>query len=320
MGRPVLLVVAILALPTAEAGAAQFTPWAVAEHEFVSDNQRWVAYDVDESTTRVVDTSAGAVRDVPTPPACRSPYAYWAQGYPVAAGNGQLAWSCNVVMSFETGSIRPVPADRGRFAYDSCSTIGIGTYWMWQSCSGYHYHTDLFVNWWTGERKDAFKQKPGQVPDVNTPALWRKPCSPLHPRKLKDEVSENHPPFGRFLYRHPVGIDLNGPLALGRCGKRATTVLTKDAFSDVAFAWPTVRWFEGLALKSYDVRTKKRRSYALSPCRGNVPGSTASCVFDGRFRRTERCVFRLDTELLPNYQGAPIHVSVADAPGADCPL
>jgi hypothetical protein len=314
----VTLAAALLSASPASA-AVHFKPYAVA-HTFVTDNQRWVAWDLDSSTTRIVDTHGNDVRDVPTPGECgsRTQFNYWPVG---ALGSGQLAWSCGVVMSLETWAVRPVPEFFSSPYLPDCSTRGVGRYWILWKCIGYHWHTDRFKNWWTGDELDAQQQTAKEVADLDARGLWRKPCAPLRPRlEPNDDPYDQGAPFAPYVYRRPFGLSEKDRLVLDRCGDHRSVVLSRGGWSDPAFTLLHVTWFERSALMSYDLKTHKRGSVALPSCVGNVPDMARPCEGGEEFKRTTDCVFRLDAfQASPGADGQWA-VSVAAVPGRSCPL
>jgi hypothetical protein len=236
-----------------------------------SDGQR-VAYAPAPSRIRVIGRDLREVASIPTPSGCA-----WGD-----FGGGALLWYCDRadgqsglafhgivydVAARAVTQLQPPPVPASTATGDLPTWWTIGRHWLGADYISSGVRQVAFVNRATGQvipyAAVAGSIRDGRrvTPDLDRADLMRPLCAPLRPRAVRDDRGEPVP--ARFAYSPPYGATRSSTpggtrLLLGRCGDRATSVLSRcpRTCADPAVGDRAVAWLEGTSQTTRTLRVR----------------------------------------------------------------
>jgi len=277
--RICVVVAAALCVPNAQAAGWRLLDTGRAPA--VTDGERYVAYQPDLETTRVIDTRGRNSFSVPTPPGCaRSPnHAY--QDIAAVGGN-RLLWWCGKLMNLGTRSIADVAGLSGTSPGDDCELDGVGHRWVSEHCFGYHYSYRVYIHSATGKRKvETLSRGPGRryVADLDSRQLWRKPCAPLRRTAREPDIGVEEP-FYPFAYARPFGFTtIDGGLTVQRCGRSKGRRIWSGSVAYLQVGGDVATWLGSNGrVVAYTPSTGRRR-VLRAPAANSWVAHTSNCLF-----------------------------------------
>jgi hypothetical protein len=217
----------------------------------IGDGAHRVAYQPYPGSAMVLDERTWRRRPVPAPAGCTL------GGF----GAGNLLWSCpsnmgvdlrGVVTALQTGlsyDLPPQPPWVGNYI-GAQAFVAVGARWARVEGNGYRAHLLHWVDLRTGAQNPPHRRSRREIPDLDTPGLWRTLCRPLRvPLIYQDEIllvpspTAYRPPYAAAVETTERG---NDRMLLWRCGQARGRVIahcvgalgcTTPLLTDRAVAW-----------------------------------------------------------------------------------
>ncbi len=207
-----------------------------------------VVWHPDAGSIRVLDLGTGApARALGLPEGCRP-------GDPGALRGDRLVLACaegSRLLDLATGAAGPVPgaAAAGIGGPDS-GVISAGRVWA----EGWAQGASIFFTL-DGAAVETGDGTAGELPDLDSAALWRPICAPLQRTLSEDDEDERR--FLPYSYSPPLGLDQRvfdyRPLRVDRCGHRQPLRLSgcERACTAVHLGAGAIAWRERGRIRLY---------------------------------------------------------------------
>jgi hypothetical protein len=215
-----------------------------------------VVWQPDAGSIRVFDLGAGEpARPFGIPPGC-------GPGGEGALRGDRLVLACADgarLMDLASGAAQPVPgaAAAGIGGPDS-GVLSAGSVWA----EGWTRDATVFFEL-AGARVDRSEGAANELPELDSPSLWRRMCAPLTRTRDRDGYRR----FLPYAYSPPLGLDHRAfpyrPLRVDRCGRERTLRLSRCRRACVAahVGAGSVAWRERGRIRLYRGATRRRASW-----------------------------------------------------------
>jgi hypothetical protein len=223
------LVTGLTVLPTAHAAR----PRPVGQGTIVTDDVRFAVFAPQSGEPlRVIDTSTGAVRELPTPPDYRLG----------GVGGGQALWTPSGYESFErhdppsltdlvTGATRSPPGSDQAWGpypgrtFGSVEHLDAGRHWIAVGEYGYHEFNTGYLDWHTGEYVGTDPGPATSRPNLDRPDLMEPICRPFKRKAAKRDIDAIDPWLPIEYQRPFMTFERDGRIRLSRCGSHRSIAL-----------------------------------------------------------------------------------------------
>ena len=263
MSRPFATLALLLAL-AAPASAAPLRLGTSITQPVVDSTAGRVVWQPDAGSIRLLDVGAGSpARPIGLPAGC--------QPSPRGLRGDRLLLDCttgNMLLDLRGGAGGPVPGwEAARAGGWQSWVVAIGRVWgegalLARICCDATVYFEL-----AGTRIDRSEGAADELPDLDSPQLWRRMCSPLT-RTRATAIEEQHT-FLPYSYSPPLGLDYRAfpyrPLRVDRCGRERPLRLSRCPSACVAVhvGAGSVAWREPGRIRLYRGASRRSREWPV---------------------------------------------------------